>query len=146
MKKNTENRQAYTEIKVFTDGGARGNPGPAAIGVSILDENNNIISETEKYIGHTTNNFAEYSALIEALNILQDFNVYRVVFYTDSSLVYNQVKGIWKIKSPELKLLNEEAKKMLGKLPDYNFVLVPREKNKRADQLVNKALDRQKQS
>ncbi len=144
--KNTANRQAYTIIKVFTDGGARGNPGPAAVGVVILDENNNIISETEKFIGQATNNFAEYSALIEALNLLKEIDAYRVIFYTDSSLVYSQIKGIWKIKSPELKLLNEHAKKMLEKLPDYNFVLIPREKNKNADKLVNKALDRQKQS
>ena len=144
--KNTKNKQAYTEIRVFTDGGARGNPGPAAVGVVILDDNNNIISETEKFIGSTTNNFAEYSALIEALNLLKEIDAYRIVFYTDSNLVYSQIKGLWKIKSPELKILNEQAKEMLKTLPDYNFILIPREKNKNADKLVNKALDRQKQS
>jgi ribonuclease HI len=144
--KNTKTKQAYTEIRVFTDGGARGNPGPAAVGVVILDDNNNIISETEKFIGSTTNNFAEYSALIEALNLLKEIDAYRIVFYTDSNLVYSQIKGFWKIKSPELKILNEQAKEMLKTLPDYNFILIPREKNKSADRLVNKALDRQKQS
>ena len=144
--KNTKNKQAYTEIRVFTDGGARGNPGPAAVGVVILDDNNNIISETEKFIGSTTNNFAEYSALIEALNLLKEIDAYRIVFYTDSNLVYSQIKGLWKIKNPELKILNEQAKKMLKTLPKYNFILIPREKNKNADKLVNKALDRQKQS
>lgn len=140
------NKHAHTEVRVFTDGGARGNPGPAAIGVVILDENDNMISQSGKYIGTATNNVAEYSALIEALELLKEIDVYRVIFYTDSSLVYNQIKGFWKIKNPDMKLLNEQAKKMLYELPGYNFIHIPREKNKDADRLVNKALDEQKKS
>ncbi|MDD3521300.1 MAG: ribonuclease HI family protein [Actinomycetota bacterium] len=137
---------AHTEVRVFTDGGARGNPGPAAVGVVILDEKDNIIAQKGKFIGITTNNVAEYSALIEALELLKDIDAYRIVFYTDSSLVYNQIKGLWKIKSPDMKTLNEYAKRMLYNLPNYNFVHIPRAKNKDADKLVNKALDELKKS
>jgi len=140
------NKHGFTEVKVFTDGGARGNPGPAAVGVVIFDEKDNIITETGKFIGITTNNVAEYSALIEALDLLKEIDAYRIIFYTDSSLVYNQVKGLWKVKSPDMKTLNEQAKKMLYDLPGFNMVLIPREKNKDADKLVNKALDEQKKS
>ena len=140
------NKHAHTEVRVFTDGGARGNPGPAAVGVVILDEKDNMISRSAKFIGITTNNVAEYSALIEALELLKEIDAYRIVFYTDSNLVYSQIKGLWKIKSPDLKVLNEQAKKMLYELPGYNFIHIPREKNKDADRLVNKALDEQKKS
>ncbi|HHT78810.1 MAG TPA: ribonuclease HI family protein [Actinobacteria bacterium] len=140
------NKRDHTEVRVFTDGGSRGNPGPAAIGVVIADEKDNIISRFGKYIGTATNNVAEYSALIEALRLLREIDAYRVIFHTDSSLVYNQIKGFWKIKNPDIKLLNEQAKKMLYDLPYYNFIHIPREKNKDADRLVNKALDEQKKS
>ena len=140
------NKHAHTEVRVFTDGGARGNPGPAAVGVVILDEKDNMISRSAKFIGITTNNVAEYSALIEALELLKEIDAYRIVFYTDSNLVYSQIKGLWKIKSPDLKVLNEQAKKMLYSLPNYDFVHIPREKNKDADRLVNKALDEQMKS
>ncbi len=140
------NKHAHTEVRVFTDGGARGNPGPAAVGVVILDEKDNMISRSGKFIGITTNNVAEYSALIEALELLKEIDAYRIVFYTDSNLVYSQIKGLWKIKSPDLKVLNEQAKKMLYSLPNYDFVHIPREKNKDADRLVNKALDEQMKS
>jgi len=139
-------KHSHTEIKVFTDGGARGNPGPAAVGIVILDEKDNLIIQSKKYIGITTNNVAEYSALIEALELLKEIDAFRIIFYTDSSLVYNQIKGLWKIKSPDMKLLNEQAKKMLSSLPNYNIVHIPREKNKDADKLVNEALDEQKKS
>lgn len=140
------NKHAHTEVRVFTDGGARGNPGPAAVGVVILDEKDNMISKSGKFIGVTTNNVAEYSALIEALELLKEIDAYRIVFYTDSNLVYSQIKGLWKIKSPDLKVLNEQAKKMLYSLPNYDFVHIPREKNKDADRLVNKALDERMKS
>jgi len=137
-------KKAYTEINVFTDGGARGNPGPAAIGVVILDDKRNRIAETAKFIGITTNNIAEYSAFIEALNLLKEIDAYRIIFHTDSSLVYNQLKGLWKIKSPDIKLIHEKIEKKLNDLPGFNLLLIPREKNKDADTLVNNVLDEQK--
>jgi len=134
-------KKAYTEINIFTDGGARGNPGPAAVGVVILDDKGNKILEASKFIGVTTNNVAEYSAFIEALDLLKEIDAYRTIFHTDSSLVYNQLKGLWKIKNVNLKILSEQVKNKLHDLPNFNLVLIPREKNKDADRLVNKILD-----
>lgn len=130
---------------VYTDGGARGNPGPAAIGVYIIDSEGKEILRMSKQIGEATNNVAEYTAVIEALkwvkeNILSSMKTTELnfQFYLDSSLVVNQMNGIFKVKQKHLRELLLQVKMLeqeVGGKILYNFV--PREKNKIADFLVN---------
>ncbi len=135
-----------TDIIVFTDGGARGNPGPAALGVFIKNDKNEILAQIGKYIGETTNNVAEYSAIIEALNwIIKNKDTAgadRIYFYMDSQLAYSQLVGIYKIKNDRIREMMFEIRKKekeIGTPIYYNHV--PRERNKQADALVNLALD-----
>lgn len=132
-------------LKIFTDGGARGNPGPAAIGVVILDDNNNEVVKFGKKIGETTNNVAEYKAVVFALEWVEknlEENLEQINFYIDSLLVVNQLNGKFKIKNLNLKDLIIQIKnleKILQLKVFYNHI--PREKNVLADFLVNTSLD-----
>ena len=126
-------------IEIYSDGGARGNPGEAAIGVVILD-NNKIVKKYKEKIGKATNNQAEYTAVIKGLKLAKKYN--QIVFYLDSELVCRQIKGEYKINNKELKELNNDVKK-LAKGKKIEWKNVPRE-NKfivEADKLVNEALD-----
>ncbi len=134
-------------VYVYTDGGARGNPGPAALGVYITDDKGTKLAAIGKRIGDTTNNVAEYRAVIEALSWLIENkkNIEKntkITFYLDSQLVYSQIKGIFKVKSESIRELVYTVRK---KLEDIEYVMewnhIPREKNKKADELVNLALD-----
>ena len=133
------------KFTVYTDGGARGNPGPAAIGVYIIDHEGKEILRKGKQIGEATNNTAEYSAVIEALKWIKE-NIESVLnisnpnlqFYLDSSLVVNQLNGIFKVKQKHLRELLLQVKLLeqeVGGKILYNFI--PREKNIIADSLVN---------
>ncbi len=132
-------------ISIFTDGGSRGNPGQAGIGVYIKDDEK-IITQIGKRIGIETNNVAEYKAVIEALTWisenkenLEDTNIN---FFMDSQLIYSQIVGLYKIKNENLRslLYKVREKEAEIKLPiSYNYI--PREQNKNADELVNMALD-----
>lgn len=124
-------------LKVFCDGGSRGNPGPAACAFIIYDDAGNIRQKCGKYLGTATNNEAEYQAVIEALSSnLSDLN-----FYLDSLLVVNQLNGFWKIKEPRLKELFLKVKKLSSSL-NVSYSYVPREQNRAADALVNETLDK----
>ena len=134
-------------VYVYTDGGSRGNPGPAALGVYITDDKGTKLAAIGKRIGDTTNNVAEYRAVIEALSWLIENkkNIEKntkITFYLDSQLVYSQIKGIFKVKSESIRDLVYTVRK---KLEDIEYVMewnhIPREKNKKADELVNLALD-----
>jgi ribonuclease HI len=134
-----------SNLTVNTDGGARGNPGPAAIGVVIQDDGK-IIHEHKAYLGEQTNNVAEYEALLYALGWVSRFcvdkNVDSVEFLLDSKLVVEQVQGHWKVKEAHLQTLVSKAKELLVSLPcSYAFRYVPRAQNAHADKLVNQALD-----
>jgi len=126
---------------VFTDGGAKGNPGPAAVGFIIKDSSGQVLVEKGKSIGRATNNIAEYRAVIEALHwILANIKErsLTVNFYLDSILVVNQLNGLFKIKNKNLKNLVIEIKNLEKKTKGkifYNYI--PREKNKKADFLVS---------
>jgi ribonuclease HI len=128
-------------INIFTDGGSRGNPGPAAIGIYVVEEKGEVLLKRGKQIGITTNNVAEYSAVREALFwIKNEFknNDCEFYFFLDSSLVVNQLNGFFKIKNIQLKKIIMEIKEIergLSKKIVYNYI--PREKNKIADFLVN---------
>ena len=134
---------------IYTDGGARGNPGPAGIGVVISDDTGKIIGQFKKYIGEATNNVAEYKALILALEEadkisnfkLQISNEISLEIRMDSELVVRQMQGIYKIKEPTLKLLAQEVLKLRNQFKLVSFSHVRREQNKLADKLVNEAID-----
>jgi ribonuclease HI len=134
---------------VFCDGGARGNPGPAAIGFMIKDSQGKILVQKGEYIGKTTNNVAEYTAVIKALEWLkqQSHSVtqslsHSVTFYLDSKLVVNQLNGLFKIKNRRLQNLVITIKKLERELSlPLIYRHISREKNYLADRLVNKALN-----
>lgn len=130
---------------IHTDGGARGNPGPAAVGVVI--EEAPVIKDVAlfgKRIGNTTNNVAEYTAVIEALTYLlsKKMSVDAISFYLDSTLVVNQLNGLFRVKEPHLRELLTQVRMLEGEVGGaISYTYVPREQNQRADLFVNKALD-----
>lgn len=126
-------------LQIHIDGGARGNPGPAAIGVTITDSNGSILCETSQYIGIATSNVAEYKALIKALQIAKELQANTVKIHTDSQLVAKQLTGEWAVRDTKLIPLHKMAKNM--PFTSKTVHLIPRERNTRADQLVNRALD-----
>ncbi len=135
-------------LLIYCDGGSRGNPGPAASAFVVLDSNNHQIFQQGFFLGTTTNNQAEYQAVIFALQwiakqIPNPKSQISINFYLDSELVVRQLNGIYKIKDQNLKIKNLEIKNLIKncKLKIKNFVYVPREQNKSADLLVNQTLD-----
>lgn len=130
----------YELIKVFCDGGSRGNPGPAASGVIFTTKSNRVINTFNRYIGHTTNNQAEYDAMILALEKLADYSFDRVEFYLDSELVVKQIKGEYRVKNAQIIPLHQKIKVALAKY-DYTLTHVRREDNRLADKAVNDCLD-----
>jgi ribonuclease HI len=130
------------KLLIYTDGGARRNPGPAAIGIVIYDEKHSqILKNIGIAIGETTNNQAEYKALITALYEAIKLGAEEVVCNLDSELVVKQLQGKYKIKEEGLKPLASEVLRLTSKFTKIEFHHIPREKNKLADKLVNKALD-----
>ncbi len=127
---------------IYTDGGARGNPGPSGIGFVIQKENGETFIEGGKYIGNATNNAAEYQALLLALQKAKDAGCGDVEIYMDSQLIVRQMTGQYKIKDQHLKVLAEQVKQLLSGFSRFNFTHIPREQNRRADFLVNQALDK----
>ncbi len=130
------------KVIIHTDGGARGNPGPAGIGVVIADEEGNILKEVSEYIGETTNNQAEYKALIAGLEQAQELGATEVAIFMDSELIVKQVKQEYKVKNADLAPLFVQVWNALQSFKAYTITHVERAKNKRADALVNEALDK----
>ena len=136
---------------VYTDGGSRGNPGPAAAAFIIADSSGRPIKQSGVYLGVTTNNQAEYQAVLQALTWISQnqitYSSEKIDFYLDSELVARQLSGQYKIKSKELILLALRVKNIQNLLSSQNiqiaFYSIPRELNKSADRLVNQALDSQ---
>lgn len=129
-------------ITAYCDGGSRGNPGPAGFGVYIQDENGAVVAELSEYLGRKTNNFAEYSGLLAALQFAIDNHHPRLKVISDSELMVKQLKGQYRVNSPELRPLYDEAKRRIAKLEAFQPEHVLREKNKQADRLANLAMDR----
>ena len=132
-------------LKIFTDGGARGNPGPAAVGVVIFDEHGKGIHRFGRAIGETTNNVAEYQAVIDALGWVEgQLKKPEIInFFLDSMLVAKQLSGNWKIKQAHLRELAVRVGTLIGKLGvKVTYTPIPRERNSEADFLVNQALDK----
>lgn len=132
------------KIKIYTDGGARGNPGPAGCGVVIYDSQNKKIKEINKYIGRATNNQAEYNALILGLQKAKELKVEEVDCFLDSQLVVEQLNHNYKIKNPDLGSLFIKVWNLSQFFKKISFSHIPREKNKEADNLVNEAIDSNK--
>ena len=130
------------KLVIYTDGGARGNPGPSAIGVVIYGNGEHPVKKLSQYIGEGTNNQAEYKALIAGLTEALNMDVNEVVCNLDSELVVRQIQGRYKVKEPGLKNLIMEVIRLANKFARVEFNHVPREKNKLADKLVNDALDK----
>ena len=126
---------------VHTDGAARGNPGPAAIGVVIEDEQGRTVYEASRALGVRTNNEAEYLALITALEYLRDIRPAEVEFLLDSELVVKQLNGQYKVKEPRLQSLHGQAIMLLNVVGKHRIRHVRRKDNARADELANEALD-----
>ena len=124
------------------DGGARGNPGPAGYGVFIEDEAGHAVAELSEYLGHTTNNFAEYSGLLAALDYAVSHGAKALRVISDSELMVKQIKGQYKVNSPSLKDLHGEAKRLIHQLDRFEIRHVLREKNVQADRLANRAMDK----
>ncbi|RRJ28868.1 ribonuclease HI [Halocatena pleomorpha] len=133
-------RETGGRAHVYFDGGARGNPGPAAIGWVILTSEG-IVSEGGERIGETTNNRAEYDALIRAVDVAADYGFDTAEIRGDSELVVKQVTGQWSVNDPGLRERRVRARELLEAFDDWSLSHVPREVNERADALVNEALD-----
>ena len=126
---------------IYSDGGSRGNPGPAGIGVVILDDKKKKIKEIYKYIGEATNNVAEYSALISGLEEVANLGGNEVVIHMDSELAIKQLSGEYKVKDAGIRELFEKALNILKKFNSFEVKHIERAKNKEADKLVNKAIN-----
>jgi probable phosphoglycerate mutase len=129
-------------ITAYCDGGSRGNPGPAGFGVFIQGAEGEVVAELSEYLGKHTNNYAEYSGLLAALDFALTQGHPRLKVVSDSELMVKQIKGQYKVNSPELRPLYEEAKRRIARLDGFQIQHVLREKNQRADRLANLAMDR----
>jgi formyltetrahydrofolate-dependent phosphoribosylglycinamide formyltransferase len=125
----------------FIDGGSRGNPGPAASAYVLTDESGKQIAAKAFFIGETTNNVAEYTAICKALEAAKARGIEQITVYSDSELLVKQLNGQYKVKSDNIRPLFEQAVEMLNGFERWEIKHIVREKNKRADELVNKALD-----
>jgi ribonuclease HI len=133
------------KLKIYTDGGARGNPGPAGIGIVIIqvrDGQEKITKQISRYIGEKTNNEAEYQAIITALEQAKGLKAQEIEIISDSELVIRQCQGKYKIKDPELAQLFIKIWNLQQSFKKVNFTHVLRSSNKEADRLVNEAIDK----
>jgi ribonuclease HI len=127
---------------VHVDGGARGNPGPAAIGAVVSTPDGEVLDEAAETIGHATNNVAEYRAVLHGLERARRLGATEVEIINDSELVARQLTGAYKVKHPAMKPLHQETLDLLAGFERWSVRTVPRADNARADELVNQALDR----
>src|SRR5258707_479314 len=132
----------YPWINAHCDGGARGNPGPAGYGAIIQDDQGTILAELSEFLGMRTNNFAEYSGLLASLQYALDHGHRRLRVISDSELMVKQIQGKYKVNSPDLKPLWQEAKNRIARLEAFEITHALRHKNKAADALANQAMDR----
>lgn len=133
-------KKIHSKIVIYTDGGARNNPGPAGIGIAIYDGGGALLETFKKYIGKATNNVAEYRALIIGLKRAKKYQPKEIECRLDSELVVRQIVGDYKTKDPKMKELLEEVRNLTFFQP-VQFCHIPRSENKLADKLVNEAID-----
>jgi ribonuclease HI len=131
----------HDHVIIFTDGGSRGNPGPAALGFVITNPAGKDLVTRGEFLGETTNNVAEYTAVVHALREAQRLGARRVDCFMDSELVVRQLAGLYRVKNEKLKPLFEQVKTLACNFEQITFQHVPREKNSVADALLNEVLD-----
>jgi ribonuclease HI len=136
-----EGARRFDELHVYVDGAAKGNPGPASIGVLVQTREGRKVASFGEAIGETTNNFAEYTAMVHALRFISVFEVDRIHVYTDSELMASQVNGEYRVKEKTLRSLHAQVLSMLRRYREYEVLHIPREKNSEADMLANRALN-----
>jgi ribonuclease HI len=136
-----ESKPAAATHRANIDGASRGNPGPAAYGVAIRDGRGEIVAKLKKYIGRMTNNVAEYYGLIAAMDYAQSHGIRALRVESDSELLVKQMRGLYKVKSEDLRPLFERAQKMSKAFDSFRIEHVYREQNREADALANEALD-----
>ena len=129
------------EWLLMVDGAARGNPGDAGCGAVILDRNGTVVKELSRYLGHATNNVAEYEGLLMGLEALLRLGKKRIRVQSDSQLLVRQLNGEYRVKDEKLKALFQKAMSLLRQFDAYRILHVPRELNKLADRLANKGID-----
>ena len=134
-------REERGRAHVYVDGASRGNPGPAAIGWVILTGEGGIVTEGGTRIGRTTNNRAEYEALVHALDIAAEYGFERAEIRSDSELVVRQVRGEWDTNDPDLRERRVRVRELLARFDSWSLEHVPREINERADRLANEAFE-----
>jgi ribonuclease HI len=139
--KSSEPSSKLPVVTVNIDGGARGNPGLAGYGVVFKDASGKKIAELSRYLGIQTNNFAEYSGLIAALEFAVEQGYKALKVFSDSELMVRQITGVYKVKSPELRELYDKAQALIRKLESFRIEHVRREFNREADRLANHAMD-----
>ncbi len=128
-------------LYIYIDGAARGNPGPAGIGVVILDDKKKKVKDYYKYLGKATNNIAEYNALVYALQEAHMLDAKEIILYTDSELVAKQLKGEFRVKNANIKPLFEQAVHLINGFKRVEIREIDRSLNKEADKLANKAIN-----
>jgi phosphoribosylglycinamide formyltransferase-1 len=129
------------EVIAYTDGASRGNPGPAAAGFILTDPSGTQLQAKAFFIGRNTNNVAEYTGIVKALEAAIKIGAQRLIVYSDSQLLVRQINGEYKVKSEQIRPLFQQAVELLGRLEDWKVQFVCREKNTEADKLVNQALN-----
>ena len=129
-------------LVAHVDGGARGNPGLAGFGVMLRDGGGNPVAELSEYLGQQSNNVAEYSALVDALNYALQHGFTALRVFSDSELMVKQIKGQYKVSNAALKELHANARGLINRLDSFSITHVLREKNRDADRLANQAMDR----
>ncbi len=135
-------KSAIAAYTAHIDGGARGNPGPAGYGVVIQDPQGKKVAELSEYLGHRTNNYAEYQGLLGVLRYALSHDIRALKVISDSELMVRQMKGIYKVRHPELRKFYEEAHQLTRKLDYFEIRHALREHNRDADRLANEAMDR----
>ena len=134
--------EAIQYLKIYFDGGSRGNPGPSAVGAVVFDDKGNKLEELSAYVGKYTNNIAEYLALEKVLDLVEKYHCKKIMLFTDSKLLSSQIKKVWKIKDGSILKIYLKVSEKLAKYDMVDLRLIPREHNVEADRLVNKALDK----
>lgn len=133
--------KAYPRLRLFTDGAARGNPGPSGAGAVLLEPGGQVVAKLGKYLGVQTNNHAEYTALLLGLKHARTLGAKELEVFSDSELLVRQLTGRYQVRSPTLKPLYEEAVRLLKSFPKVKVTHVRREENTAADEMSNRAID-----
>lgn len=132
---------APPKVRVYSDGAARGNPGPSGAGAILVEPSGQVVDRLGKFLGVRTNNYAEYMGLLLGLRRARDLGVSEVEVFADSELMIRQLGGRYQVKSPSLRPLYDEAVKLLNDFSRVKLVHVPREMNRAADEMSNRAID-----